>query len=326
MFRCLWIVVGVVCTGCSGAQELPPRAADLNALGAQALAAGDLETADARLSLALEYSPEFVEALTNLGLVELRRGNFDRAEQLLSRARRLNPDVAQAHHGLGVLAERRGRWDLASEHYRTALLVDPGFVESRANLARLLFESQRFQHALVQYRLLSEAAPDRIEGRLGLAHTLLSLARFSEAKTVLEAVARDFGETPELRLLEARRRLLTGSPGSARDHLLPLTAPGGALAALAHSWTAICELALGRPEVAIASADAALALEPDDPLATYALAVALDDTKNPGAAAWLERALLANPHHAGLRARLARYRQHGHSTPAQRLHKRDRAR
>src|SRR4051812_49530539 len=97
MPRSPWILAGIAVSllGCAGAAPLPPKAIALNRAGAEALAEGDLETADARLSLALEYSPRFVEALVNQGLVELQRGNFDRARELFTRARRLNPDVAQ---------------------------------------------------------------------------------------------------------------------------------------------------------------------------------------------------------------------------------------
>src|SRR5689334_24847059 len=88
-------VMGVWLAGCAGAAPLPAQAVSLNRAGAEALAEGKLETADARLSLALEYSPHFVDALVNLGLVECQRGNFVRARQLFLRAQRLNPDVAQ---------------------------------------------------------------------------------------------------------------------------------------------------------------------------------------------------------------------------------------
>ena len=44
----------------------------MNEAGVAALAGGDLEAADARFSLALEYNPKFVDALTNQGLVELQ--------------------------------------------------------------------------------------------------------------------------------------------------------------------------------------------------------------------------------------------------------------
>ena len=113
MHRSTWIraLIGLSALGCAGAAPLPQKAIALNRAGAEALARGDLETADARLTLALEYSPRFVEALVNQGLLELQRGNFDRARELLTRARRLNADVAQPHHALGILAERQARPD-----------------------------------------------------------------------------------------------------------------------------------------------------------------------------------------------------------------------
>jgi tetratricopeptide (TPR) repeat protein len=171
------LALPIFCLGCAGSAPLPAKALDLNQAGVAALAAGDLETADARFSLALEYNPHFVEALTNQGLVELQRGNFDRARKLFTRARRLNPDVAQPHHALGVLAERERRPDLASENYYEALRVDPGFAPARSNLAHLLYEGGLYEDALVQFKRLVEVTPDDPEAFAGLAGTLLHLER-----------------------------------------------------------------------------------------------------------------------------------------------------
>jgi tetratricopeptide (TPR) repeat protein len=256
------------------------------------------------LALALEYNPDFVEALTNLGLVELKRGNFLRAEQLLQRSRRLNPDIAQTHHGLGVLAERRYRVDEASDHYRAALAVDPGFADARANLSRLLFEAGLYEHALVEFRLLTEAAPTRLEGYFGLLSSLLALDRTSEAEALLSAVLQRFGEAPGLRLLQGRCLLRRGEFVLARTWLKPLTQTAGPWTASAGAWLAITELALQKPAAAREAADAALRLEPDNPLASYALAIALDDEKSPVASAWLKRALALNPGHPELLRRL----------------------
>src|SRR5688572_28464098 len=179
-----WFVagLGLLLPACAGTAPLPPKAVALNRAGAEALEAGDLETADARLSLALEYSPRFVEALVNQGLVELQRGNFDRARDLMTRARRLNPDVAQPHHAQGVLAERQARPDVASRHCYDALAVDPGFGPSRANLARLLFDAGMLEEALVQFKCLIEVTPESPEAHVGLAETLLRLGRMAEAE------------------------------------------------------------------------------------------------------------------------------------------------
>lgn len=109
---------------CTGMATLSPRALALNREGAAALAAGNLETAEARLALALEYSNRFTEAWVNLGLVELQRGSFDCARRDFLEARRLNPDLPTPHHALGLLAEREGDVAAAEAGYRAALKVD----------------------------------------------------------------------------------------------------------------------------------------------------------------------------------------------------------
>lgn len=295
----------VLLAGCSAGAPLPPQAAALNRAGIEALAQGDLETADARFSVALEYSPRFVDALVNLANVELERGNFERARLLLERARRLNPDVAQPHHGLGVLAERERRTDLASTHYYEALRVDPGFAPARSNLARLLFASGAVEEALVQYQRLIEVAPDQPAARAGLIETLLRLGRLSEADAQLVAAEARFADVPELVLLRGRAELRAGRPSEAAERLSVVAQRKDELGAEALGWLATVELARNRPEHAAGAAMRSLNLVPDGTVATYALAVALVELGSPDAPAWLERARRISPADA-LLARLSR--------------------
>lgn len=285
----------IFCFACAGTAPLPPKALALNEAGVAALAAGDLETADARFSLALEYNPKFVDALTNQGLVELQRGNFERARQLLTRARRLNPDVAQPHHALGVLAERERRPDLASPNYYEALRVDPGFAPSRANLAHLLYDGGLYEEALVQFRRLVEAAPDVIAAHVGLAATLLHLERVGEARAVIENARRVAPDDPELAILTARLEIRGGKYEAAVARLTPLSQERSDLAVHALSWLAAAEVARGRPREAVAAAERAIALAPDDALASYALGVGLKKLGDPSADRWLERASALSP-------------------------------
>jgi tetratricopeptide (TPR) repeat protein len=267
----------------------------LNEAGVAALAAGDLETADARFGLALEYNPNFVEALTNQGLVELERGNFERARQLMTRARRLNPDVAQPHHALGVLAERERRPDLASHHYYEALRVDPGFGPARANLAHLLYDGGLYEDALQQFKRLVEIAPEAITAHAGLAATLLHLERVPEASEVIENALAVAAEDPELSILAARLEIRRGQFDAAITRLSPLTHTRSDLAVHALSWLAAAELARGRPQDAVSAAERALALAPDDALASYALGISLKKLGDPAAERWLERASALSP-------------------------------
>ena len=292
MHRSAWFLAGLLLwlPGCTGSAPLPPQAIALNRSGAEALARGDLETADARLSLALEYSPRFVEALVNQGLVELQRGNFERARELLLRARRLNEDVAQPHHALGVLAERQARPDVASRHYYDALAVDPGFEPARANLARLLFDAGMLEEALVQYKRLAEAAPTSPEAPIGQAETLLRLGRVDEAEAITGAARERFPETPELAILHARGLLRQGRVEPALVLLTPLAYGRDDVAVSALSWLATAELLRGRPRAAVGAAERALALQPDAPVATYVMAQALQALGDPAALSWQRRA------------------------------------
>lgn len=295
LFAAISVALPFFCWACAGSAPLPAKALALNEAGVSALAAGDLETADARFSLALEYNPNFVDALTNQGLVELQRGNFERARQLLIRARRLNPDVAQPHHALGVLAERERRPDLASRNYYEALRVDPGFAPARANLAHLLYDGGRFEDALVQFKRLIEVAPDAVEARAGLASTLLHLERVSEASAVIADALVVFPDSAELSVLAARLEIRRGAFEEAVARLSPLTHEHTDLAVQALAWLAAAELARGRPSAAVESAERAIALAPDDPLASYALGIGLQKLGDPAATRWLERASALSP-------------------------------
>ena len=299
----IWLLLCVCCAGagCATGVALPPPALQLNHSGAEALRAGDLETAGARLNLALEYNPDFVDALVNLANVEIQRGNFERARQLLLRARRLNDDFAQAHHGLGVLAEREERLDDASTHYREALEVNPGFVEARANLARLLYEAGHYEHALVQFRRMRELVPASLAAHRGFVATLLSLQRLEEAEQALGA-ALDLGLADrQLQILAGRVSLLRGDLHEAKLLLSEAARVPDDTGALALAWLAVLELAAERPRHAIGAAQKALALQPTEPVATYALAVAATELDDPAAPQWLERALSQNPKNPVLR-------------------------
>jgi Flp pilus assembly protein TadD len=275
---------------CASTPPLPPQAAELNKRGVEALARGDLEIADARFSLAVEYSPRFVDAWTNLGLVEMERGNFRRADQLLRRARRLNPDIPQPHHGLGVLEERQGRADRASTHYREALRVDPGFLASRMNLARLLFQAGWYEQARIEVRKGMEVGADDPNTWTGLAEILLRIGRVEESdQLTVDGLAR-FPDHPDLVILEARRVLRGGDVTRALGLLLPLSTRHDPVGVAALGWMATAELARGRPRDAVGAAKMALGLSPDDPVATHVLGQSLTALDDPDAPRWVERA------------------------------------
>lgn len=260
-------------TACSSVPPLPARAVELQRDGAAALAAGDLATAEARLSVALEYSPRFTEAWVDLGYVELRRGHLERARKYFVKARALNADLAAPHHALGLLADQRDLGKEAEGHYRAALAVDPGFGPARANLARRLFARGAVEDARAQFLRLVEVQPDVLEGHLGLAECLLRLERDVEADEAIARARRRFGDPPELRLLVARQFLRREAWDEAEEALAPLTALGDRpRAAAAWAWIGVARLARGDREGARRAALEARAKVPDHDVAREVLA------------------------------------------------------
>jgi tetratricopeptide (TPR) repeat protein len=259
-------------TGCASVPPLPPKAMELNRAGAAALAAGDLGTAEARVALALEYSPRFTEAWVNLGYIELRRGNLAQARKDFVKARDLNPDIPAPHHALGLLADRRGLGKEAEANYRQALKVDPGFVASRVNLARRLFERGAFDEAREQFLRLTQVEPNVIAGYLGLAECLLRLDRDAQADDVIRRARTRFGDGPELLMLVAKQLLRRGAYDEAEAVLAPLTDaadPGRAGAAWA--WIGVARLARGDKAGARTAANEALMVDREDGVAAKVL-------------------------------------------------------
>ena len=228
--------------------------------------------AEARLSVALEYNPRFVEAWVNLGYVELGRGNFEQARRDFLRARDLNQDLPAPHHALGVLADDEGRGEEAEQDYRAALKVDPGFAPARANLARRLYARGQYENAREQFERLIEVAPETIEGWVGDAEALRQLGREAQAEETVARARERFGDAPPLRLLVAREQVARGEWQEAEALLAPLL--GGAdraRAGAAWSWIAIARIGRGDAPGARQAALAALAIDRDDAVARYAL-------------------------------------------------------
>jgi len=265
-------MIALALQACATTAPLPRKAVELNAAGAQALAQGDLSTAAARLSVALEYSARFVEAWVNLGYVELRRGNFERARRDFRKARDLNQDIPAPHHALGLLAEQEGRGEDAEKAYRSALKVDPGFAASRANLGRLLFARGKYDDAREQFQRLVEVAPDEAQGWVGEAEALLALGRDGEAEDVVSRGRERVGDAPGLMLLVGRQRLARADWQDAEAALAPLVGDADRRrAAAAWAWIAVARVAMGDPGGAAQAAQEALAIDREHDVARYAL-------------------------------------------------------
>lgn len=186
--------------GCASAGGLPSVAVDHNREGARALSQDQLDTAEARFRLALEYHPRFAEPHANLGLVMLRRGDVRAAEDHLRTAIQLNADFDEAWANLGVVLLRLGEREEAIEAFEAALAIDPGLIDARANLAKTWMQEERFAEARAQWMRLMQQDPTP-RTRAMLAYCELRLERPNAARDQAEQALRDAPDEPVARVV-----------------------------------------------------------------------------------------------------------------------------
>lgn len=209
----------LVLVGCASAGGLPSVAIDHNREGAEALALDELDTAESRFRLALEYHPRFAEPHANLGLVMLRRGDLQAAEDHLRTAIQLNADFDEAWANLGVVLLHRGEREAAIEAFETALAIDPGLTDARSNLAKTWMKVERFAEARAQWmRLLQQTPTPRV--RAMLAYCELRLERPSAAREQAEQALREAPDEPVGRVVRGVLHAQAGRFHSAVEDLL----------------------------------------------------------------------------------------------------------
>jgi predicted Zn-dependent protease len=116
------------------------------------------------------------------------------------------------------------------------------------------------------------------------------LGRVDEAEAVTQQARQRFPDSAELAVLAARSLLRKGEVAKAIELLSPLGYGHDDVAANALGWLATAELLRGDARSAVGAAKRALELEPNSPVATYAMAQALGALGDPSAMIWQERA------------------------------------
>ncbi|WP_242346513.1 tetratricopeptide repeat protein [Anaeromyxobacter terrae] len=190
-FRALAPTLAVLSlVACAGRAAVHPRAAEEVRRGFAYLDAADPERAGVAFSHALEFDPQFPEALNGLGIVARREGDLEAARRRFERAVRLAPDFAEGHANLGETLLAASRDEAALEELRAALRIDPDLADARQNLARALLRRgldepdrpARWAEARREYLHLLEADPARAAAHHDLAFMDYVEERFARAE------------------------------------------------------------------------------------------------------------------------------------------------
>ncbi len=124
------------------------RATELKTLGNDALAKGDLVSAEKLYREAITVDADFAEAYNNLGLVLDRAERFGEALECYLKSIELKPDLASGYLNLGNWHRAHGNIEDQVRHYEKAIALNPAFHEAYNNLGLALLHQGKKNEAI----------------------------------------------------------------------------------------------------------------------------------------------------------------------------------
>lgn len=151
------------------------------ALGCAHHRGGNIDAALAAMQSAVDYKPDFFEALCNLSELRRLKNDFDEAVSCISRALALRPDFAEAHNAAGKLYEAVHNPEKALFHYNQAIRLDKSFADAYNNLGNFLSARGDRRAAIDSYKQALSVKADFFEAHYNLGNCLRDLHALDEA-------------------------------------------------------------------------------------------------------------------------------------------------
>ena len=260
------------------------------ATGEAALAAGDLDVAEAAYYRAILAAPEQIDAYLARAEVGERQAEFEAAAADYGRVIALEPGNVEAYVGRGNLAllQAQGdpaRYQAALDDFNRALALDADNQAARLGRARLFLDRASFRgdptdldRALAELDALGERAASAAANLLR-ARVLAARGDVAGARDVLAAPV--VSAATDVRVDEADREVARAAVAVAgRDWAEAATAAAAALRADPSRWEvyrflAEAELGRGDAAAALSAAERLLARWPEDGASLYLRGLAL---------------------------------------------------
>lgn len=216
------------------------------------------------------------ETKESLALVSLMRGQ--RYEEAGKRAKELLirfPKSAVAANVLGGAQTMLGEKDAGLSNFLLATQLDPGYAEAYDNVGRAYFEQNKLQAAAAQFRKAITLTPYLVSALVNYGVCLARLGHASAAIVPLErAVATAPDPTVSLVAL-GNAHTRARNYAKAEEVLVRAVEVSGGKSADALAMLAQAQSRLGKDELALVNFEAALALDPNSPIATGGKATTL---------------------------------------------------
>lgn len=184
------------CASCP-ANVIPDQAKQHVHFCAQYLEQGELESAEARCRLAIEFAPRYAEPWNQLGMIEIARGHLPLAREYFKNALSLKNDFPEALNNMGFVYLQERDYPMAADLFKQALEIDPGYQVARRNYATTLMYTGEKEQAKYEYQKCVEIDPNFCDCRIGLGVLALGQEKWNEAKSHFQKTTEVCPDIPE---------------------------------------------------------------------------------------------------------------------------------
>ena len=241
------------------AENPPTTAPDLTLQGTWLLAQGDLTAAEAALREAIRCDPTLFWAWFAMGHCHFEQGRYSDAAGDFSACVALEPNFSWAHFNRGLALAREGLLHDAKLAFDRTLELDPKLTEAHVNRALVELELDQTKAALADLKTALAMGCRELGVLAALGETLARLGRQEEAESVFQTLLQREPERPIVRIARGISRLDYNPAGAEADF------------------------------------QAALAENPNEPMALYGLARLIRSRNRKQAISYLDRALDIDP-------------------------------
>lgn len=262
------------------AETLSPERTDiLLQKGKVLLQKGEPGDALPYLDRTCRLTPDDAVALVAQGVARFELGNHTEAIDLFDRAIHLDPGCAEAYNNKALAQQKLKLFAAAAENYETALKLKPDFPDAVFNHATLLGEMSLHEEALRRYDHLLRIAPEYVEGWKNKGAMLERLKRYDEAMECFDRAidlcpsdAEAYFNASTTLIWKPDWNLALGYAN--RANKIDKEYPDALYV------RALILMHLGLETHAQTDAEAAVALQPEHPLANYILGTIHDEAKH----------------------------------------------
>ena len=211
---------------------------------------GELDKAATQLETVMQLQPDSAAAHYNFGTALSSLGQVTAAVDQYRQALRLRPGYALAHNNLGQGLLAMAKVDEALDHFREAARLDPANAGAHYNVGLIARARGDLSEAVERFRAAVRLQPDWIPAVTNLAW-LLATAPSPSANQAAPAPSEGLRDAGQATALAEHAALLTNRQSATVLDVL-----------------AAAQAAAGNFDRAVLSCDEALALTPDEPLAS----------------------------------------------------------